>query len=158
MGVYEHGYDDIPSQVRHRFALDLTIFNSGARIMIFQARLDTSDLNWVTDAHCDVTPRSKRVTMEAAREDVGWQISISPAAILSAPLDIAQASPDVHSPSPVAVEADSGTRLASVTHHTATAEQIPELIDLSLRARACHEHHGLARDGSHTLRVGIEHY
>lgn len=157
MGIYEHGYDDILTEAQRRFGFTPEIFNSGGNIMIFETRLDDGSFLWITDADCDVTPRPRRLAKEADGHYVGWQVSIYPPDPASAPVDLAatlcegsifSAIPDV----------DSCTRLASVTHHTAAAEQLPDLIGLALSGYRRHEHHQFALDGTHTVRLGIEHY
>ncbi len=157
MGIYEHGYDDILTEAQRRFGFTPEIFNSGGNIMIFETRLDDGSFLWITDADCDVTPRPRRLAKEADGYYVGWQVSIYPPDPASAPVDLAatlcegsifSAIPDV----------DSCTRLASVTHHTAAAEQLPDLIGLALSGYRRHEHHQFALDGTHTVRLGIDHY
>lgn len=157
MGTYDHGYDAILAEVHERFGFTPTIFNSGGYVMIFESRLDSSEFLWITDADCDVTPLSRRLASEADGEFVGWQVSIYPPDSERGPLDVAQTDPaDTTAPEPV--DADSCTRLASVTHHSATADQLPDLIELALRSRRHHEHHAFHLDGSHTISFGIEHY
>ncbi|GAA2429254.1 hypothetical protein [Mycolicibacterium llatzerense] len=157
MGAYEHGYDDILTQVQHRFGFTPTIFNSGGGIMILESRLEGGDFIWITDADCDVTPRPRRVAAEADGRHIGWQVSIYPPEAGAPPLDLSAAD-TVASTAPAVPEVDSCTRLASVTHHTAPAEQLPDLIGLALRGRRRHEHHLFDADGTYTVRLGIDHY
>ena len=157
MGIHDHGYDDILHQVHRRFGFTPTIFNSGGNIMILEARLDGGDLIWITDADCDVTPLPRRLTIEADGHHVGWQVSIYPPETQDCGLDIAQAAPHGQC-APSAVDVDSCTPLASVIHQRATTDQLPELIELALRARRRHEHHIFALDGTHTVRAGIDRY
>jgi len=86
--------------------------------------------------------------MEADGHHVGWQVSIYPPEPATVPVDLAATYPDV----------DSCTRLASVTHHSAHAELLPDLIELALRGRRRHEHHTFAVNGTHSVRLGIDHY
>lgn len=157
MGTYNHGYDAILAQVHARFGFTPTIFNSGGNIMILESRLDNSEFLWITDADCDVTPLSRRLAREADGQFVGWQVSIYPPDSERDLLDVEQTDPaDTTAAEPADV--DSCTRLASVTHHSATADQLPDLIELALRSRRRHEQHTFHRDGTHTVSVGIEHY
>lgn len=157
MGTYDHGYYAILAQVHARFGFMPTIFNSGGNIMIFESRLDGGDFCWITDADCDVTPMPRRLAAEADGDRIGWQVSIYPPDTEDTGLDIAQADPDGQA-APTVVDVDSCTRLASVIHHRATADQLPELIELALHARRHHEHHVFHLDGTHTVSLGIDHY
>lgn len=157
MGSYDHGYGDILAQVHRRFGFTPTIFNSGGDIMIFEARLDGGDFIWITDADCDITPLPRRLAIEADGDVVGWQVSIYPPDTERGPLDVEQADPDGPAATET-VDANSCTRLTSVTHHSATAEQLPELIGLALRGRRRHEHHEFHCDGTHTVSLGIDRY
>lgn len=112
---------------------------------------------WITDADCDVTPRDRRRDIEADGDHVGWQVSIYPPDPDTVPMDLTATVPG-GSTALAIPDVDSCTRLASVTHHTATAEQLPDLIELALRGYRRHEHHQFALDGTHTVRFGIEHY
>lgn len=156
MGSYDHGYGDILAQVHRRFGFTPTIFNSGGNIMILEARLDGGDFIWITDADCDVTPLPRRQAAEADGSPIGWQVSIYPPDTAGAPLDITATDLD-HTTVAAPADVDSCTRLASVTHHTATADQLPELIELALRGRRRHEHHEFRADGTHAVHIGIEH-
>jgi hypothetical protein len=157
MGIYEHGYDDILTEVQRRFGFTPAIFNSGGNIMILEGLLEGRNFIWITDADCDVTPRPRRLDIEADGDYVGWQVSIYPPEPGTGAMDLTATVPGA-STVPAVPEVDSCTRLASVTHHTATAEQLPDLIELALRGYRRHEHHQFALDGTHTVRLGIEHY
>lgn len=54
--------------------------------------------------------------------------------------------------------ADCFVWLASVTHETATAGQLPDLVATALRSLARHEQHHTDADGRHQVSVGIDHW
>ncbi|NTY62617.1 hypothetical protein [Mycolicibacterium sphagni] len=157
MGTYDHGYDAILAEVHTRFGFMPTIFNSGGNIMILESILDGGNFIWITDADCDVTPLPRRLAAEADGHYVGWQVSIYPPDPDALPVDLTATVPG-GSTVPAIPDVDSCTRLASVTHHTATADQLPDLIELALRGYRRHEQHTFHRDGTHTVSVGIDHY
>jgi hypothetical protein len=141
MGTYDHGYEQMLVNIENRFGIKLSIFNSGGGWMIFEGRLETGNWLWITDWDADITPRPKRLELEAQGITVGWHIAIY--STLSGP---------------GTAEPDSCTRLAGVEHRTAAADELIDLLELALRSLPRNEQHDFDRRGSHAVSDGVRHY
>ncbi len=93
----------------------------------------------LTPDNANITPLAQRLALETRNVHVGWHIAIYPTDTRTA-------------------TADPFVWLASVTHETATAGQLPDLVATALRSLACHEQHHTDADGRHQVSVGIEHW
>ena len=136
-----HGYDELFATINRRFGIALTWWHSGGGYMIWESRLETGDWLWITDFDANITPLARRRALEKDGITVGWHVGIYANAT------------DVGGDGP-----DSCTGLAGVEHCSATAGQLPDLIELALRGRARHEQHQFLRDKPHSVKYGIEYY
>ncbi|MGY1994362.1 hypothetical protein [Mycolicibacterium fortuitum] len=132
------GFDAILDEIHHRFGIALELVDGGG-YMHFQSRLETGDWLWISDYAASITPLAQRLAFEARDVHVGWHIAIYPT--------------DAHT-----LVADPFVWLASVTHETATAGQLPDLVAAALRSVAHHEQHHTDADGRHRVSVGIDHW
>lgn len=131
------GHDGILDEIYHRFGIALELVVTGGRYMHFQSRLETGDWLWISDYAANITPLAERLALEAHDVRVGWHVAIYPTDTRTA-------------------AADPFVWLASVSHETATAGQLPDLVAAALRSLARHEQHHTDADGRHQIRVGIE--
>ena len=130
------GYDGILDQIYHRFGIALELVGASGRYMHFQSRLETGDWLWISDYAANITPLAQRLAHDV---HAGWHVAIYPTDTRTA-------------------AADPFVWLASVSHETATADQLPDLVAIALRSLARHEQHHTDADGRHQIRVGIEHW
>ncbi|WP_131830838.1 hypothetical protein [Mycobacteroides abscessus] len=133
------GYDGILDEIYHRFGIALELVDAGGRYMFFQSRLETGDWLWISDYAANITPLAQRLDLEARDVHVGWHVAIYPTETRTA-------------------AADPFVWLASVTHETATAGQLPDLVATALRSLARHEQHHTDADGRHLISVGIDYW
>ncbi|WP_396911622.1 hypothetical protein [Mycolicibacterium sp.] len=133
------GFDAILDEIHHRFGIALELVDAGGRYMYFQSRLETGDWLWISDYGANITPLARRLALEARDVHVGWHIAIYPTDIRTA-------------------AADPFVWLASVTHETATAGQLPDLVATALRSLARHEQHHTDAQGRHHVSVGVDHW
>lgn len=133
------GFDAILDEIHHRFGIALQVVDAGGRCTYFRSRLETGDWLWISDYSANITPLAQRLALETRNVHVGWHIAIYPTDTRTA-------------------TADPFVWLASVTHETATAGQLPDLVATALRSLACHEQHHTDADGRHQVSVGIEHW
>ncbi|MBN3458369.1 hypothetical protein JNN96_30475 [Mycobacterium sp. DSM 3803] len=131
------GYKEIVTQVHQRSGIRLTASPDRTDHLSLQSRLETGDWLWITEYAANITPLARRVTLEAAGVTLGWHIAIFP----TNPVDPARP--------------DHFTWLASVTHESALAHQLPDLVENALRALPRHEQHHIDRDGNHHVSAGI---
>lgn len=131
------GYHEIITQVHERSGIRLTASPGRTDHLSWQSRLETGDWLWITEYAANITPLARRVTLEAAGVTLGWHLAIYP----TNPADPARP--------------DHFTWLASVTHESALAHQLPELVENALRALPRHEQHHIDRDGNHHISAGI---
>jgi hypothetical protein len=139
--MYDLGYDDLLATITDRFGITVDCFNSGGGCLIWETRLETGDWMWVTDWDAGIQPLARRLELEAQGITVGWHIGIY--------ANLTDSAGD---------QPDSCTRLAGVEHHTATAAQLPDLIDLALRGTPRNEQHEFGANGTHTISYGIRYY
>ncbi|OBB17031.1 hypothetical protein A5761_11285 [Mycolicibacterium setense] len=133
------GFNAILGEIHHRFGIALQLVDAGGRYVFFQSRLETGDWLRISDYAANVTPLAQRLALEAHDVHVGWYVAIYPT--------------DAHT-----LAADPFVWLASVTHETATASQLPDLVATALRSLARHEQHHIDADGRHQVSVGINHW
>lgn len=133
------GYHDLHATLATRFGITFARFNNGGGCHIWETRLETGHWLWVSDYDPWIIPRACRQAAEDNGHPVGWQINI-------------------YAHQPDTDSADTRTCLAGVHHATATAEQLPDLIEQTLRALPGREHHHYSADGTHTVRHGAQHY
>lgn len=134
------GYQEIVTHVHQRLGINLTISPGSTDHLSLQSRLETGDWLWITEYAANITPLERRVILEAAGVTLGWHIAIYP----TNPVDPARP--------------DHFTWLASVTHESALAHQLPDLVENALRALPRHEQHHIDRDGNHHISAGITHW
>lgn len=133
------GYNEIRTRIAQRFGINLTVNARGRDdYHSLQSRLETGDWLWITEYAANITPLARRVMLEAKGINVGWHIAVYPN----------DASADTASPDPF-------TWLASVTHETALAHQLPDLVETALRALTRHEQHHVDPEGNHHVSAGI---
>lgn len=133
------GYDAILDEIHHRFGIALQLVDAGGRYMHFQCRLETGDWLWISDYAANITSLAQRLGLETHNVHVGWHIAIYPTDTRTA-------------------AADPSVWFASVTHETATAGQLPDLVATALRSLPRHEQHHIDADGRHQVSVGIDHW
>ncbi|MCH2221073.1 MAG: hypothetical protein MK097_12245 [Dechloromonas sp.] len=133
------GFDAILGEIHHRFGIALNPLTDGRRYMHFQSRLETGDWLWISDYAANITPLAQRLALETHDVHVGWHIAIYPTDTRTA-------------------KADPFVWLASVTHETATAGQLPDLVAIALRSLARHEQHHIDADSRHQVSVGIDYW
>jgi hypothetical protein len=139
--MYDLGYKELLADITARFGITLTCFDSGGGCLIWESRLETGDWLWITDYDAGINPLARRLALEQDGITIGWHVGI-----------YANQSADYGD------EPDSCTRLAGVEHHSATAQQLPDLIELALRGRARHEQHTFKADQPHKVEYGIRTY
>ncbi|ETZ57019.1 hypothetical protein L841_3157 [Mycobacterium sp. MAC_080597_8934] len=135
---HRRGFNAILDEIHHRFGIALELVGGGGH-MHFQSRLETGDWLWISDYAANITPLAQRLALEAHDVHVGWHIAIYPTDIRTA-------------------AADPFVWLASVTHETATAGQLPDLVATALRSLARHEQHHTDAQGRHQVSVGVDHW
>lgn len=133
------GFDAILDEIHHRFGIALQLVDAGDRYMYFHSRLETGDWLWISDYAANITPLAQRLALEAHNVYVGWHVAIHPT-------------------DPRTLAADPFVWLASVTHESATAGQLPDLVATALRSLARHEQHHIDVEGRHQVSVGIDHW
>ncbi|MBX8687873.1 hypothetical protein A5722_31270 [Mycobacterium vulneris] len=133
------GFGAILDEIHHRFGIALQLLDAGGHHVFFQSRLETGDWLWISDYAANITPLAQRLALEAHGVHVGWHIAIYPTDTRTA-------------------TADPFVWLASVTHETATAGQLPDLVATTLRSLARHEQHHIDAAGRHQVSVGIDHW
>lgn len=133
------GFDAILDEIHHRFGIALELVDAGGRYVHFLSRLETGDWLWISDYAANITPLAQRLALEAHDVHVGWHVAIYPTNTLTG-------------------TADCFVWLASVTHETATAGQLPDLVATALRSLARHEQHHIDAEGRHQVSVGIDHW
>lgn len=131
------GYDVILDEIHRRFGITLKMLTPDSRYMSFQSRLETGDWLWISDYTANITPLDQRLALEAHNVHVGWHVAIYPTNTLTG-------------------AADCFVWLASVTHETATAGQLPDLVATALGSLARHEQHHIDGEGQHRVSVGID--
>lgn len=132
------GYNEILTHVDQRFGITLTVNPCGNHYLSLQSRLETGDWLWITEYVANITPLSRRMVLEASGINLGWHIAVYP-----------------NDPSADPASPDPFTWLASVTHETARAHQLPDLVETALRALPRHEQHHIEADGNHHISAGI---
>ncbi len=136
--MYDLDYTDLLSTIRDRFGITLRCFNSGGGCLIWESRLESQHWVWINDWDQGIMRRNRRLATEAAGDPVGWFIGVY------APAGDTPAWSDDH------------WRVASVSHRTATAEQLPDLIELALRSITEAAHHDYDDQGVHTVAYGVD--
>ncbi|MEW2484485.1 hypothetical protein AB0876_33340 [Mycobacterium sp. NPDC049093] len=131
------GHDAILDEIYYRFGIALELVDASGRYMHFQSRLETGDWLWISDYAANITPLAQRLALEADHVHVGWHVAIYPTDTRTA-------------------AADPFVWLASVTHETATAGQLPDLVATALRSLPRHEQHHTDAVGRHRISVGID--
>jgi hypothetical protein len=131
---YNTGYAPLLDKLSDRLGLrGFEIFNSGGSCLITETRLEGNVWLWITDWDAGIHPLHTRTRMEANGITIGYNVSLYPA------------DPDNDA------WCDSCTVLASIRHQTAKAEQLPQLVQLALRALPRNTHHTFDDHGQHRV-------
>lgn len=125
------GYEELLKHIRHRFGITLVPVVHGRHVR-FETCLETGHSVWISEYAGNITPLHDRIALERRGIAVGWHVAI-------------------HS-------ADSNPLiwLSSVTHETATAQLLPEILETALRALPRNEQHHIDRQGTRRITTGIE--
>ena len=129
------GYGEVMADLEKRFGLTFTCEDTGGGCLLFQARLDNGEWIVISDWDAGINPLERRRELEAEGITVGWNITIY--------------ADDENWP-------DHSTMLASVRHDSATATELPVLIQQALSSRLATVHHDYRRGGGHTVSYGIQ--
>lgn len=185
MGTHRHGYGEVLRAVERRTGLAFEMFNSGGGVMIFEARLETGHYVWISDADAGVWPLPCRREMEAAGTAVGYHLAVYP------PFTEPERAAEVYGGTAADYgedskiqwrgDCDSNRCAASVHHGTASAEQLPELVELVVSSLPRNAHHNInagefgrtagtdlpcpcergqlvCKGGAHTVTYGVDDY
>jgi len=136
--MYNLQYDALLDAIATRFGISLHCFNSGGGCLVWEARLESGHWLEINDWDQGIQTRARRLASEAAGAPVGWFIGIYCPAGDTPPWS------------------HDSWRVASVSHRTATADELPDLIDLALRGITAAAHHVYDAHGAHTVTHGID--
>lgn len=133
------GYKDLLTELNARFQIDLDQIGTEG-YPIWEARLKSGGFLWICDLDSGIYPRRQREKLEAAGTHIGWALVVHGA--------------DPNNPD----EPDLNRYLASIRHATATAAELPGLVERVIQAVDDNGHYVIDCDGKENVKHGIEEF
>lgn len=128
-------YGQFLAEIQQRFGVAFTVADTGGGCLLFQARLETGDWLVISDWDSGLTPLPRRRQLEAQGTTVGWAVNVC--------ADDGEDWPQT------------ATILAGVSHETATADELPALIELALNSLTDNAHHEIRKATGHSVLHGV---
>jgi len=128
-------YGQFLAEIQQRFGVAFTVEDTGGGCLLFQARLETGDWLVISDWDSGIIPLPRRRQLEAQATSLGWVVNVC--------ADDGDGGPQT------------ATILAGVSHETATADELSDLIELALSSLADNAHHEIRKATGHSVLHGV---